>query len=358
MASVISALGKQAAAIPLEPGLAEASDLLTSVVEDTAYVGEVYSLGYEDALVEIHDFHRQQVGGIPALSFLIATRVQPGRETDVREEDASIVLLRVLDKCDLPDAAEALRVRVETAKRVSGEVERFWDHRDVMDPQTAQLLGYGGVKCRVLGTFYMNDFGSDGKHDYRLMFGSDLSNYYPNRGLKVYKPKASVLAKIINYRDPLARTHGPTAEVQIGHVRYASTNRPFQRIGDVPVLISPTDLLGMKTALFGMTRTGKSNTTKVILKAIFGLRWHSQHSSRIGQIIFDPNGEYANENTQDNGGGTNPVAIKNVWMCGPTAEQSKLREDVITYGITKHPNDPDRKLMLLNFHAEQNLQIG
>ena len=240
---------------------------------------------------------------------------------------------------------------------VSGESERFWDHRDV-GPQTAQLLGYAGVKCRVLGTFYMNDFGSDGKHDYRLMFGSDLSNYYPNRGLKVYKPKASVLAKIINYRDPLARTHGPTPEVQIGHVRYASTNRPFQRIGDVPVLISPTDLLGMKTALFGMLRTGKSNTTKVILKAIFGLRWHSQHSSRIGQIIFDPNGEYANENTQDSGGGTNPVAIKNVWMCGPTAEQSKLREDVITYGITKHPNDPDRKLMLLNFHAEQNLQIG
>src|SRR5436190_12894322 len=146
MASVISAVAKQAAAIPLEPGLAVASDLLTSIVEENAYVGEVYSLGYEDALVQIHDFHRQQIGGIPALSFLIATRVLPGRQTDVREEDASLILLRVLDKCDLPDAAEALRVRVETAKRVSGEVERFWDHKEVMDAQTAQLLGYAGVK--------------------------------------------------------------------------------------------------------------------------------------------------------------------------------------------------------------------
>src|SRR5688572_27703150 len=132
MPSVISAVGKEAAK-PLEPTLASASELLTSVVDEKAYVGEVYSLGYEDALVQIHDFHRQQVGGIPALSFLIATRVQPGRQTDVREEDASIVLLRILDKCDLPDAAEALRVRVETAKRVSGEVERFWDHKEVMD---------------------------------------------------------------------------------------------------------------------------------------------------------------------------------------------------------------------------------
>ena len=72
-----------------------------------------------------------------------------------------------------------------------------------------------------------------------------LSNYYPNRGLKVFKkPKAAVLAKIINYRDPLTRTQGPLPEMEIGHVRYASTNRPFQKIGDAPVLIAPTDLLG------------------------------------------------------------------------------------------------------------------
>ncbi len=358
MASVLTALGKEAATTPLEPALATASALLASVVEEKAYVGEVYSLGYEDALVQIHDFHRQQVGGIPALSFLIATRVQPGRQTDVREEDASIILLRVLDKCDLPDAAEALRVRVETAKRVSGEVERFWDHKDVMDAQTAQLLGYAGVKCRVLGTFYVNDFGTDGKPDYRLTFGSDLSNYYPNRGLKVFKPKATVLAKIINYRDPLTRTQGPTPEVQIGHVRYASTNRPFQKVGDVPVLVSPTDLLGMKTALFGMTRTGKSNTTKVMLKLIFALRWHPDQTRRIGQVVLDPNGEYANENVQDQGGGANPVAIKNVWMCGPSTMQAKLKDDVVTYGITKHPHDQNRKLMLLNFYVDENLTIG
>ena len=97
MASVISALGKEAASIILEPELATASKLLNSLVEEKAYVGEVYSLGYEEALVQIHDFHRQQVGGIPALSFLIATRVQSSRPTDVREEDAAVILLRVLD---------------------------------------------------------------------------------------------------------------------------------------------------------------------------------------------------------------------------------------------------------------------
>ena len=40
--------------------------MLKQLVSGDAYVGEVYSLGYEEALVQIHDFHRRQVGGIPS----------------------------------------------------------------------------------------------------------------------------------------------------------------------------------------------------------------------------------------------------------------------------------------------------
>ena len=35
-----------------------------------------------------------------------------------------------------------------------------------------------------------------------LKFGSDISNFYPNRGLKVYKPNGSALEQIVNYCDP------------------------------------------------------------------------------------------------------------------------------------------------------------
>jgi hypothetical protein len=106
-----------------------------------------------------------------------------------------------------------------------------------------------------------------------------------------------------------------------------------------------------------MTRTGKSNTTKIMLKSIFELRWPAT-PKRIGQIVFDPNGEYANENPQDIDANRNPNAIKNVWACGPEVLHSSLREDVVTYGITRHPNDPGRRLMLLNFYVDENLQIG
>jgi len=358
MANIVSTVAQQLDQKKLESPLIDAAAHLTQLVPGDAYVGEVYSLGYEEALVQIHDFDRRKVGGIPALSFLVATRITPEVQVDVREEDASVILLRVLDHADLPNAQEALRVRVETAQRVSGELGKSWDDRDVMDPTTHHLLSYAGVKCRVLGTFYIANLGNDANPLFRLAFGSDLSNYYPNRGLKVYKARGDVLRCIVNYRDP--RTHFGADElmVKIGEVRYASTNRPFQRIGEVHVQITPTDLLGQKTALFGMTRTGKSNTTKIVLKTIFELRWAAA-PKRIGQVVFDPNGEYANENTQDmTSGTTNPVAIKNVWMCGPAAMRERLRNYIVTYGVMRHPNDPSRRLMLLNFHVEQNIEIG
>jgi hypothetical protein len=176
--------------------------------------------------------------------------------------------------------------------------------------------------------------------DWKLCFGSDI-NYYPNRGLKVYKPRSKVLQQIVNFRDPLIFRDSRIPMVEIGQVRYASTNRRFQQVTSVSVSVTPTDLLGQKTALFGMTRTGKSNTTKITLKAIFALRWAKTEPQRIGQLVFDPNGEYANENTQDaDTKSDNPNAIKNVWKCAPEEVREKCREDVLTYGITKHPNAP------------------
>lgn len=359
MPSLISDIATQLPQPTLDATLQDAGNVLRNLVEADAYVGEVVSLGYNDAIAQIHDFHRRQVGGIPALCFLIATRVNPAVAIDPREEDASVILLRVMDHADLPNAEEARRVRVENAQRVSGEIGTNWDDRTVMDATTHNLLSYAGIGCRVIGTFYMSDLNDNSAPRWNLCFGSDISNYYPNRGLKVYKPRADILAMIVNFRDPVIFAASQIPMVQIGQVRYASTNRQFQRVTTVPVSVTPTDLLGQKTALFGMTRTGKSNTTKIMIKAIFELRWEASNPQRIGQLIFDPNGEYANENVQDADTGTdNPSAIKNVWRCAPADQQATIRGDVVTYGISTHPNDPGRLLMLLNFYLDRNLQTG
>lgn len=356
MADLVSTVSRKLGQPELKPNLEHAACLLTGLVEKDAYIGDVYSLSYADALVQIHDHYRARVGGIPALSFLVATRVHPTGVIDIREEDASVLLLRVLDQADLPNAAEALRVRVETAQRVSGKIDKNWDDQSVMDATTHHILSYAGVRCRVLGTFYVTNIGSEDEPNYVLSFGSDISNYYPNKGLKVFKPRGKFLERIANYRDAVTYGEFSDEAVVIGRVRYASTHRQFQQVAQVPVSIIPRDLLGQKSALFGMTRTGKSNTIKVMLKAIFELRWHHD-PMRIGQIVFDPDGEYANENTQDAQGAV-PTAIKNVWASGPKEPLETLKGDVVTYGITPHPNDPDRRLMKLNFFIDENLDIG
>ena len=314
-------------------------------MQQDQYVGEVFSLGYETALVQIHDSHRQKVGGIPSLSFLIATRVVPGELFNFRDEDSSILLLRVMDAAPLPNDDEATRVRVQAARQVVSTKEH-WDDSSVMDFHTAGLLSFAGVRCRVIGTFYLRP--SEVGDDVRLLlrFGADLSNYYPNRGLKVYKPNGEALRRIVNYRE------SGGAGVGIGEVRYASTNRSFQGVRDVRVTVVPEDLLGQKSALFGMTRTGKSNTTKIIAKAVFDLRY-GDIPRRVGQIIFDPNGEYANANAQD-AGGEAPNALKNVWR----AHEGGVEDDVVTYGITRHVNDLGRRLMLINFYEGRTLSIG
>ena len=339
----------------------EAAKMFKRMIQPDKYVGELYSINYETAKVIIHNYHRQKVGGISSLSFLIATRINPddGSTIDYRKEDSSIILLRVMDSTSLPQDVEAERIRVETAERVSGDNDKQWDI-DAMDARTKNYFDFAGVQCRIIGTFFLDDNPNGLDAPLVLKFGSDISNYYPNRGLKVYKPTDEALKTIINYCDPnnieeIKAKYNTVKRVKLGNVRYASTNRRFQEVDNVPVYIYPSDLLSQKSALFGMTRTGKSNTTKIIAKSVYELRIDqssrdSQHVQRIGQLIFDPNGEYANENVQDNNS-----ALKNVYRLNKGADKV---DEVVTYGITTHPNDPDRILMLLNFYLDENIQIG
>lgn len=335
-----------------------------NLVQQSQYVGDVFSMSFDTALVLVHDRFRMNVGGIPSLSFLIATRADTrGLEQMERadpkrplyeREDASVLLLRVMDAAPLPNDREATQIRVQTAQSMNSPESDNWDSPEGMDGATAHLLSYAGLKCRVIGTFYLEQT-KQNTQELAIKFGSDISNFYPNRGLKVYKPNSTALGLIVNYRDPLRDAeHQLTPEVTIGTIRYASTNRAFQGVSDVAACISPADLKSQKTAVFGMTRTGKSNTIKTIIKSVFDLRTQLNNPQLIGQLVFDVNGEYANENTQDKSGADLPDALKNIWKIHGAYYESH----VVTYGIAQHPNDPNRILMKLNFHEEDNLQMG
>lgn len=321
---------------------------ILDLVQPDQYVGEIVNLAYEEAKIQINDAYRKKVGGVPAQCFLIATRIT-GEDKDnenpdfYEEEDCSVILLRVVDSALLPGDMEKERVLVENAERMHGAANH-WDS-ELQDATTKKMLSFGAVKCRVVGTFYMEEE----KQQYNLKFGNDLSNFYPNRGLKVYKPSAEALEAIVNFGID------KRSSVKIGSVRYSSTNRKNQGVAEVKVDIDPRDLIAQKTAVFGMTRTGKSNTVKIIAKSIYQLR--QKANKKIGQLIFDANGEYANENMQDVNDEGQAQALRNVWKV-PVDGEMGSPEDVITYGLLRNNNDPNRIVMKINFYDDTLLQIG
>ena len=173
--------------------------------------------------------------------------------------------------------------------------------------------------------------------------------------IKVYKPSAEALEAIVNFGID------KKSSVKVGSVRYSSTNRKNQGVSEVNVEIDPRDLIAQKTAVFGMTRTGKSNTTKIIAKSVFELRKLPDKKGqdiRIGQIIFDPNGEYANENTQDKDDKTGAAqAIKNLWKI-PHNSKHGNPDDIKIYSLVENPDDPQRIIMKINFFDDKLIQIG
>ena len=124
MASVLGAVEAGFTSPDLTAPLEEASRLLVSLVEEEhtsarSTPSGTTTLSYRSMITTVSASEESR-----RLSFLLATRIAPGSTVDVREEDSSVILLRVLDHADLPNAQEALRVRVENAQRVSGEVDK------------------------------------------------------------------------------------------------------------------------------------------------------------------------------------------------------------------------------------------
>ncbi len=315
----------------------EAVKQLTSLVDPDRYVGDLISLEYGSANILIHDYRKSVVDGIPHGCLLLATRITPDEPeiTDPEYERMALILLRVVGGAPLRSAMDVERARLDAVMRAHDTGQNY-DESVHTDQFTLDMLRYAGAKCRVLGTFTMyQEDQPDGK--WRIHFGGDLDNFYAGQGMKIYKPHGDALRRIVNYRGSDQTGAIPT---RIGRIRYSAAIKSITP-ESVPVEITADDMIAQRTALFGMTRSGKSNSTKMIAAAIFKLRVETG-GHRVGQLIFDPNGEYANDNPQDQG------CLRNIQY-----EVAGGEGDVQTYGSYKHPNDPDRIITKFNFYGDQ-----
>ncbi|MDR6935356.1 DUF87 domain-containing protein [Luteibacter sp. 3190] len=269
---------------------------------DASFVGYVFRMSYDECLVQTNDKFKKDVNGIPHNSFLVAAGFDPASFSDAPAIDQEVVLLRVLGPTPLPQDGDMVRTRIEHHQRRLRDERLPVGSDDGLDPMTANELQWGGMRCRVLGTFYMEGG--------QLRLGSDLESFMALSRMRAYKPRGEALQTIVNHINPetrqkayedakLAGFSDVPKPIIIGTVRYTSTARLHRGSDEpkVPVEIQPADFLARRTAVLGMTRTGKSNTVKTTIAAVALAAMKSQ--LQVGQLVFDVNGEYANANHQD-----------------------------------------------------------
>lgn len=287
---------------------------LPQLVSDSAnrHVGYVYAMGYDEAKILTNDAWRARVGGIQLNAFLVACSFDPTQYDKANDLDKVLVLLRVTGPAMLPQDSEIVKAVIEHHQNRTS-VQRP-DALDGYDPFTHNQVQFGGLLCRVVGSFYIEKN--------QLLFGADVEDFFSASHLRVYSPTPDALKTIVNYADPirLAKAREDAKKIgfgelpqpfEVGHVQYTSTTRLQVSHGTtkVPVCVQPMDFLARRTAVLGMTRTGKSNTVKTMVSAVALSATMSQ--IKIGQLIFDMNGEYANANQQDAGSAISEVFVDN-----------------------------------------------
>jgi DNA helicase HerA-like ATPase len=282
-----------------------------------AFVGRPFYLDFNTLRLLSNDSWKRTVGGVPAGAFLLCLYT-------AEEGIDEAILVRVLRPTKLPTDDDVVAAMIDFYKEKPGGAQ--------LDTYTRAEFQYSGLECRVIGTFYRNVSGE-------VKFAGDLDNFYAANSYEVVKPTGRLLEYIVNFRED--GIPGGKGDERIGRVRYSSSQR-LVTSEDVPVYVSPLDFLGKRTALFGMTRTGKSNSVKKIIQATVGIsrsgvKLNGEVIKPVGQIIFDINGEYANENQQDAG----------------TAIFAQYPDEVTRYSVL---DKPGFRVMKLNFY--RSLQEG
>jgi len=251
---------------------------LKDLTVDGTPIGGVFEMTFQECLFTTNDARIKEANGLPFGCFLIALPTASG--TGEPDYNAGMGrLLRVRGRADLPDEGDLRRVREESTRA------QLDTHDNTQpDPLTRSQLQRAGYTADIIGTLIETDDG--------LTLASDTGSVYAHADFRVVKP--SPVAQAILGSFPVDATKGEG--VKIGRLRYTSADID-DRLSDAEIRADITDFIGQKVALFGMTRTGKSNTVKTLATAT--IEHAAVKDMPIGQLLVDPSGEYANANDQD-----------------------------------------------------------
>lgn len=290
---------------------------LKELVPETDFLGSVIQLSYEDALIVTTDFRQESTGGIPKNAFLTAAAL------DADGEISEVILFSVVGPEPMNIARELVSVREElaTSQVTTGNAE-------VIDAQTESRLSTIAFRCKVLGTYYKNEAG-------QIRFGADMSRIRGNSLLKVYRPRGRALSLIGSFSG--SADLDSAGFLEIGKIRYSETQREVDT--EAAAYINIRDFIGKKTALFGTTRSGKSNSTKTVIQKVH--QYSRASGDLVAQLVFDPQGEYANTNSQD----------------GSAIAEIGDESEVAIYKIMDKSSNPKEKYLQFDLFKNENLAL-
>ena len=171
------------------------------------------------------------------------------------------------------------------------------------------------VEAEVLGAIESDDGGV-----YRYSAGLPLSAWAGEWSLHAVPPTA--LRAVANLASA-----SPQGSFSLGQLRWAERWDPQ---ASVPVRLPVSDIVGKRSAMFGKTRLGKSNVVKLIMQGVLDA---SAESRNVGQLVFDVNGEYANDNPQD----------------GNFSIASAYRDRVLAYFLATHSRGAEGRFLRYDF---------
>ena len=269
------------------------------------FVGYALEIGYDSITIITSDPYKIAVGGVPRNSLLVMV------PSNYENFPLHFTLLRVLESAPTPLTKEVQQTYFELQKKSMPELDVF----------TQSELQWGALKTGVLGMFY-----SHPEKINEMEFSGDVNNFVSAHKYRVYAPNDELLDLIIN--SMVSKEN----RFQIGDLRLTECRLPLpnKQLPNVKIFVSSKDFMGTRTAMFGKTRLGKSNIVKLIAQSLIET---TKDTKNVGQLIFDINGEYANDNPQDE-------------SCSLA---STFKDSCVVYALTPKPATESRPLKL-NFY--------
>jgi hypothetical protein len=274
--------------------------------DDLRFVGYVLDIGYDSTTIITADRFKINVGGVPRNSLLIMT------PSNLESLPLHFTMLRVLESAPTPLSKEVQQTYFELQKKSMPELDVF----------TQSELQWGALKTGILGMFYEHL-----ERENTVEFSGDVNNFVSAHKYRVYAPDNELLDLIVNSLVP------DENRFELGDLRLTECRLGYKRQqAGVKVFVSANDFKGTRTAMFGKTRLGKSNVVKLIAESLIKT---TDQTKDVGQLIFDINGEYANDNPQD----------------GNLSLRSGYADRCFIYALDPRKNTPSNPLKL-NFYEQ------